>query len=619
VSLDARIIHIESWLQKLGGGGLDLSAINNAKSGPGTGVGGGGGIGGGGSGGDGGGSLLSGDVTGPVVSNTVVKLQGTPLALTAPVTGQLIAFNGTSFINTSTITGPLTVTGLLTAGELTTGAFFDAKATGEIDANGSAGTAGQVLTSNGPGASASWTTGGSDTDSLATLTDVSLSGTAQGDVLYRGASLWNNLPAGTAGFVLTTGGPGANPSWTAASSGTLAGLGDVSLSGVAQGDLLYRGVTTWNNLPHGTSGQFLQTQGASANPIWATLPADTDTFAALTDVVLTSPAQGDVYYRNAAGNVVNLGPGTSGQVLTTQGAGANPIWSTSTDSDSLATLTDVILSGTAQGDILYRGATQWNNLPHGTAGQVLTTQGAAANPSWTTVSGGSGNVTSATAYGSEPGSPTTGDLDFYTNGIAVARWSGSAWLPWGRLTELTTPPASASLTQVNVTTATMVDNAGTRFLAAPSVGASHAELWMKTLAAGAYTWKVHLESWLFSSTFTACGLALRDSVGGKIITFEHNIFSGALNLNVVTWSDANTRVANSNANVILGNKYTWLKIHDDGTTNRTYSASYDGINWYDLFTESRTAFLGVAPNQAGVFACANGAAVALGIYSWNGV
>jgi len=44
-------------------------------------------------------------------------------------------------------------------------------------------------------------------------TDVSLSGTAQGDIFYRGASKWNNLAAGTAGYVLKTGGASANPSW----------------------------------------------------------------------------------------------------------------------------------------------------------------------------------------------------------------------------------------------------------------------------------------------------------------------------------------------------------------------------------------------------------------------
>jgi hypothetical protein len=39
----------------------------------------------------------------------------------------------------------------------------------------------------------------------------------------------------------------------------------------AQGDILYRGASSWTRLGAGTSGQYLQTQGAAANPQWATV------------------------------------------------------------------------------------------------------------------------------------------------------------------------------------------------------------------------------------------------------------------------------------------------------------------------------------------------------------
>ena len=41
----------------------------------------------------------------------------------------------------------------------------------------------------------------------------------------------------------------------------------------AQGDILYRGATTWTRLGAGTSGQYLKTQGAGANPVWASVSA----------------------------------------------------------------------------------------------------------------------------------------------------------------------------------------------------------------------------------------------------------------------------------------------------------------------------------------------------------
>lgn len=39
----------------------------------------------------------------------------------------------------------------------------------------------------------------------------------------------------------------------------------------AQGDILYRGVSNLNRLAAGTNGFFLKTQGAGANPIWASI------------------------------------------------------------------------------------------------------------------------------------------------------------------------------------------------------------------------------------------------------------------------------------------------------------------------------------------------------------
>jgi hypothetical protein len=50
------------------------------------------------------------------------------------------------------------------------------------------------------------------------------------------------------------------------------------IGSAAQGDILYRGASGWARLAAGTSGQFLQTQGASANPQWASEPFDATAF-----------------------------------------------------------------------------------------------------------------------------------------------------------------------------------------------------------------------------------------------------------------------------------------------------------------------------------------------------
>ena len=83
-------------------------------------------------------------------------------------------------------------------------------------------------------------------------------------------------------------------------------------SGGVQGDIIYHDAADWVRLAAGTSGYVLQSQGAAANPVWAKgLP--------------TSPSHGDVVYYNGS-NWVSLAAGASGSYLKTLGAGNNPVW-----------------------------------------------------------------------------------------------------------------------------------------------------------------------------------------------------------------------------------------------------------------------------------------------------
>jgi hypothetical protein len=58
-----------------------------------------------------------------------------------------------------------------------------------------------------------------------------------------------------------------------ATAGSLDDLTDVTITSAAQGDILYRNATVWVNLAAGTSGKFLRTNGAAANPSWETVTA----------------------------------------------------------------------------------------------------------------------------------------------------------------------------------------------------------------------------------------------------------------------------------------------------------------------------------------------------------
>lgn len=91
-----------------------------------------------------------------------------------------------------------------------------------------------------------------------------------------------NLPAtaGTSGQLLTSAGGGSSPmTWTSVGSGGVqaydAVLADLAGLTLAQGDILYYNGSALVNLGPGTSGQFLKTQGAGANPVWAAVASIT--------------------------------------------------------------------------------------------------------------------------------------------------------------------------------------------------------------------------------------------------------------------------------------------------------------------------------------------------------
>ena len=72
-----------------------------------------------------------------------------------------------------------------------------------------------------------------------------------------------------------------------------------------------------------------------------------------------------------------LAIGSTGQVLTV--ASSLPTWATLTTADSVLT---------TQGDVLYESASGLARLGFGTSGDVLTTKGTGADPAWETPSGG---------------------------------------------------------------------------------------------------------------------------------------------------------------------------------------------------------------------------------------
>lgn len=139
-------------------------------------------------------------------------------------------------------------------------------------------------------------------------------GSTRGQVLYRGASGWSVLAPGTAGYVLQTGGAGADPSWIA-----VAGTGTVTSIAAGTGIAASPSpITTTGTISLASISDLrvlANVSGGSAAPI-------ANTMTAILDATLGS-TQGNILYRGAS-NWTVLAPGTNGQVLT-QGA-STPAW-----------------------------------------------------------------------------------------------------------------------------------------------------------------------------------------------------------------------------------------------------------------------------------------------------
>lgn len=176
-----------------------------------------------------------------------------------------------------------------------------------------------------------------------------------------------SLPSIASGSLLGN----ATGSAHAAQETTLTALID-TLGSAAQGDILYRNGTAWVFLAPGTSGYYLKTQGAGANPTWD-VPG-TNTYTGSASITLT----GTAFSITAPVSVANGGLG-----LTSGTAGGIPAYTTNgiIVASPLLTAHGVMLGGGS-------GATPTALTSLGTSGQFMKSNGASADPSWATPTSG---------------------------------------------------------------------------------------------------------------------------------------------------------------------------------------------------------------------------------------
>lgn len=213
-----------------------------------------------------------------------------------------------------------------------------------------------------------------------------------------------------------------------------------------QGDILYRNATSWVALAPGTNGQVLATGGASANPTWATISGTGTVTSVATNNGLTG---GPI----TSTGTIGLATISTGNVLAYTGAGSGVPVATAPSA-----ILDII--GSTEGNILYRGASNWSVLAPGTSGQFLQTPGAGSTPSWanavtsitasTGLTGGTITTTgtvavSLTSVTNSLGSNTALNSSTYTDGPSTAQGTSGKWLATGTVTVADTAATSANI------------------------------------------------------------------------------------------------------------------------------------------------------------------------------
>ncbi len=483
--------------------------------------------------------------------------------------------------------------------------------------------------------------------------NLGLSGT--GSVTNTGDLAADALVIGTGGSnIETLGTLGTNIKVLHGNSG-----GAPNFSAVVENDLSLTDVTTANVLTtrHGfapklpnDATKYLDGTGAYTVPTGSGSGTVTHTGALTDHFVVLGNGTDDIQ--------VIAGIGTSGQVLTSNGAGADPtfqsisgtgtVTNTGTltnhalikgnggvDVSALGSLgtTTTLLHGNASGDPTFGAVVEADlSLTNVTTANVTTSAHGFApilpNDSTKFLNGvggysvpagtGTGNITSTGTEASLPGSPTAGDLYFPNDGFWVQRYSGSGavWAPWGPVYPMKDPGIYAPTTWVNQGSSTISTTTGAFILATPSHSGLSIRSRVKTNPSTPYTitaW--FIPTMLFNGANTdSVGLLFRDSASSKLSLFALGCASTVLVSNCTNDTTFSASPAGPFTPLISGRPIC-LRIADNGT-NRIYSLSYDGTTFLDLYSVTRTTFL--TPDQVGFFvnSGANQSMVTMTLLSW---
>lgn len=222
------------------------------------------------------------------------------------------------------------------------------------------------------------------------------------------------------------------------------------------------------------------------------------------------------------------------------------------DAINNATPIDFSLPVGNRGSVLYKGAANWTVLPPGTAGDVLTTQGPGADPTWAAGGGGGGSV-----------GPRQGSV---------------------------TKPLKAAFTNFNHQASTVIAD-GTAGIMLTDTVASAANFRLAEQVAPAAPYSVYAHFGVVPYDSQA-GLTLRDSSGGKLYMFGK--YQNQLIITV--WNSASSFAGNRVLTAAWMDT-PWFRVDVTSTTITAFLSS-NGLDWFQIAVETIASFL-TAVNRQG--------------------
>jgi hypothetical protein len=340
------------------------------------------------------------------------SIGGVPYQSGSGVTA-FLALGSTGRVLTAGASGPQwTDLGTITSGASTTATNLSGGTAGQLayqSAPGTTnfagpGTAGQILVSAGTNAPTY-----TNTSTIQVGYATNLLGGSAGAIHYQNGSGSTGFVTGNSGQLLVSGGTGV-PVYTNTASIQVGAA--TNILGGAKGGIPYQSNTsTTALLPIGSQGQVLTVNNTSDAPQWTNI-GSLASGNATTATNLAGGTVGQIPYQSAVGITSYFGPGTSGRIMLSQGAGTPFFVNTSSVTVGFAN-TAINLVGSQSGALLYQtGTNQTGTIPLGTSTSVLVAGTTA--PQWvsastivvnnaTTATNIAGGVSGQLIYQSAPG------------------------------------------------------------------------------------------------------------------------------------------------------------------------------------------------------------------------